>query len=196
MTTRYLLVDFESVQPESFAELDPEQFQVLVFIGPHQHKVSFEQASSLHRMGSRADYVKVTCSGTNALDFHLACYLGRLTFQDPDGIFHILSKDTGFDPLIQHLNERDIRAFRCASLAEVVRGTSPESSLDAWVTQLVANLRTRGTSRPRTVKTLTSTIRNLFQAKLKDPDIECLLKRLEARCFIAIQDQTVTYLQS
>ena len=36
---------------------------------------------------------------------------------DPDGFFHIISRDTGFDPLVEHLKARKIRACRSASIA-------------------------------------------------------------------------------
>ena len=50
------------------------------------------------------ELVRLTEPGKNALDFHIAYYLGQLALKEPDAFFHIVSKDTGFDPLIQHLN--------------------------------------------------------------------------------------------
>jgi len=78
------------------AVLDKEHFKVIVFIGANQVKVSFEVASVLQRMGERAEYIKITGNGSNALDFHVAFYIGQLAAKEPEAYFHIVSKDTGF----------------------------------------------------------------------------------------------------
>jgi len=54
--------------------------------------------------------VRLTATGKNALDFTLAYYVGRAVAADPTGFFHIVSKDTGYDPLIEHLRSKHIRA--------------------------------------------------------------------------------------
>src|SRR5690606_41861527 len=63
-------------------------------------------------MGSRAEYVKIASNGSNALDFHIAFYIGQLATKEPESYFHIVSKDTGFDPLIQHLKGKKIQVSR------------------------------------------------------------------------------------
>ena len=52
----------------------------------------------MHQLGPRSSYVRLEASGSNALDFHIAYYLGNLVISDPTAYFHIISKDTGFDP--------------------------------------------------------------------------------------------------
>ncbi|MEA3275850.1 MAG: PIN domain-containing protein [Pseudomonadota bacterium] len=53
------------------------------------------------------------------LDFHIAFHIGRLSATDPNSCFHIISKDTGFDSLIEHLKTRKIYAQREKDLAEI-----------------------------------------------------------------------------
>jgi hypothetical protein len=55
----------------------------------------------------------------NALDFHVAFYLGVLVASDKDGHFYIVTKDAGFDPLIAHLQGREIRVQRVKDLGEI-----------------------------------------------------------------------------
>ena len=69
LRTNYVLIDFESVQPESLAALEHDHFKVLVFVGATQTKVSFKLASEMQRMGDKAEYIKIAGSGPNALDF-------------------------------------------------------------------------------------------------------------------------------
>src|SRR5690349_15814188 len=61
--------------------------------------------------------VRLASSGRNALDFTLAYYVGRSVAADPMGHFHIVSKDAGYDPLIEHLRSRHISARRHDSFA-------------------------------------------------------------------------------
>jgi hypothetical protein len=52
----------------------------------------------MQRLGEHARYVRIGGTGRNALDFHLAFYLGELVQRDPGGVFRVVSKDGGFDP--------------------------------------------------------------------------------------------------
>ena len=47
MRTNYVLIDFESVQPESLETLIHDHFKVIVFVGANQTKLPFELANSL-----------------------------------------------------------------------------------------------------------------------------------------------------
>lgn len=115
----YVLIDYESVQPEALSVLYEDHFRLIVFVGATQAKVSFETAAALQRMGNRADYVKIAGTGPNALDFHIAFYIGQLALQESSPYFHIISKDTWFDPLIQHLKSRKIFAARWRDVTEI-----------------------------------------------------------------------------
>ena len=119
MKKNYVLIDYENVQPETMAALEREHFSVLVFVGANQAKVTYEVASVLQRMGDRAAYVKIAGNGGNALDFHIAYYIGQLAAKEPDSYFHIVSKDTGFDPLLQHLKSKNVSASRVESISDL-----------------------------------------------------------------------------
>ena len=106
MKKHYILIDYENVQTKSLAVLQgaPNQaFRIMVFVGANQSKIPIDLVSSMQSFGDKAEYIQITGSGRNALDFHIAYYLGALTERDPAGIFHVISKDTGYDQLIRHL---------------------------------------------------------------------------------------------
>ena len=119
MKTNYVLIDYENVQPDDIATLQHEHVRVIVFVGPHQTKIAFEKAAALQRMGANAEYVRLSGGGSNALDFHIAYYLGQLAAKEPTAFFDIISKDTGFDPLVKHLKERKLRACRVPTIGEI-----------------------------------------------------------------------------
>jgi hypothetical protein len=194
MRTNYVLIDYENVQPTSMSGLDAEHFRVLVFVGASQNKLSFETAAAVQRLGAKAEYVKIAGNGSNALDFHIAFHIGHLSAQDPAAFFHIISKDTGFDPLIQHLKERKVFASRSKDVADIpLLKAANSKSVPEKIDVVVANLIQRGASKPRTLKTLTSTINSLFQKQLTEEDLVALLKGLQSKGLISINETRVTY---
>jgi hypothetical protein len=119
MKTNYVLIDFENVQPESLAMLNREHFHVMIFTGATQKKVSIKLAKAIHEMGKNAEYIEISGKGNNALDFHIAYYIGQLAAKEPTAYFHIISKDTGFDPLISYLKTKKISAARETDIGEI-----------------------------------------------------------------------------
>lgn len=128
MTSNFILVDFENVQPEVLASVIQAKFGVIVFVGASQTKVPFEIAAALQQMGPDATYVKISGNGKNALDFHIAFWIGQLSARYPSAAFHIISKDNGFDPLIAHLKERGLSAHRRPNISEIPQLKNPSRS--------------------------------------------------------------------
>lgn len=90
MRTNFVFVDFENVQPEDLALLKDGPFKVKVFLGPNQGKVPVAIAAALQPLGENAEYIMLESAGKNALDFHIAYYLGLLVPQEPAAFFHII----------------------------------------------------------------------------------------------------------
>src|SRR3546814_1867772 len=108
MKTNYILIDYENVQPKNLALLEGDHFRVKVFIGAALAKLPFDLVAGMQALGSRAEYIRISGNGPNALDFHIAYYIGKIASEEPKAFFHIISKDTGFDPLIAHLKSNKI----------------------------------------------------------------------------------------
>lgn len=195
MRTNYVLVDYENVQPKSLAALAGDQpFKVLLFVGASQAKVTFEMAESMQALGGNASYIKISGNGSNALDFHIAYYIGRIACEDPTAFFHIISKDAGFDPLISHLKTKKILAARHKDVVDIpLLKAANSKTLAEKIDVVVVNLRQRGASRPRTVKTLSSTIGSLFQKQLAEGDIKTILAELAKAGHAVIDGTKVSY---
>lgn len=194
MRTNYVLIDYESVQPEDLSALKQDHFRVIVFVGAHQNKVTFETASALQQMGANAAYVKVSGSGPNALDFHIAFYIGQLAVKEPEAFFHIVSKDTGYDPLITHLKTRKLRALRVKEIGDIpLLKASSTKSTPGRTGLIVDDLRRRGAAKPRTVATLTSTINALFLKQLSPDEIGALMKELQEHGYVSVSGNKVSY---
>lgn len=194
MRINYVLIDLENIQPASLTGLDAEFFKVLIFVGASQTKISFELASAAQKLGERATYIKIAGNGSNALDFHIAYYIGRLTQQDSTAYFHIISKDAGFDPLIQHLKSQKIGVARSKDISEIpLLKAANSNTLQEKAAVVIGNLRQRGASKPRTVKTLSSTILSLFQKQLPGEELTLLLAELQSTGAITITENKVSY---
>lgn len=194
MRTNYVLIDFENVQPESLAGLQQDHFKVLVFVGANQTKVPFEVAQAMQAMGNKAEYIKIAGNGSNALDFHIAFTIGQLAAADPTAFFHIISKDTGFDPLIAHLKAKKILAARETAISDIplVKTTVMKTSEERL--QLVLDkLRLPKATKPRTLMTLASHINAQFQKQLSEADVADLIAALSKAGHITVTDTKITY---
>jgi hypothetical protein len=194
MRTNYVLIDFENLQPELIEALDLEHFRVLVFMGSNQPKVSVEFASMLQPLGTRASYLRISGAGRNALDFHVAFYMGELLAKDPMAVFHIIAADGGYDPLIQHLRDRQVFAHRHRSIGDIPHVKAANSkSLPAKVAFVRESLSGRATGRPATLKTLDSTIGGMFPGGLA-PDVRAeIIAALQSSSFLSVAGTKVTY---
>ncbi len=99
----YYFIDLENVpgvKPENFAG---PKVHVIVVAGPKQtvRAASVVQGIAKQRIPLTAFFTEVTRK--DALDFVLACEVGRQFAADPRARFIIVSADTGFDALVKHL---------------------------------------------------------------------------------------------
>jgi hypothetical protein len=194
LPTNYVLIDFENVQPKNLGILAAHPFKVLVFIGANQTKVPRHVAVAMQALGDRAKYVEIDGNGPNALDFHIAYYIGELAAADPTGSFHIISKDKGFDPLIRHLKGKNIQVRRESDLAEIPNLRIPKKAKkDDMIDAIVKNLVGRGSSRPRKVKTLQNTINHLVAETLDDAKLAALVNEMQTRKLIVINKGNIKY---
>lgn len=194
LPANYVLIDLENVQPKNLEILSQHSFKVIVFVGENQANLPFDLVAGVQKFGSDAQYVKIAGNGKNALDFHIAYYIGKISSEEPDAYFHIISKDTGFDPLIKHLRTNKVKVHRETDLAEIpILRISNATSKDETINAIVQNLAGRGQARPRKVKTLINTINSLFAEKLDDKEMMSLLQSLRDRKYIVINDTNISY---
>lgn len=190
----YVLVDFENVQPKNMRLLEDREYRVLMFVGANQTRVPIELASALQQFGKNASYLQISGSGRNALDFHIAYYVGKLVSEDPSASIIIISKDSGFDPLIKHLRQNRVRAARHGDLAEIpALGMAVATSMEERVAGIVRNLTDRGQARPRKLSTLSNTINSLFAKSLPEDEVQALVRELESRGFAVFEQGRVSY---
>jgi hypothetical protein len=193
MKTHYILIDFENVQPDAIDFSPDAAVKVIVFVGEQQQKISLGLAVKLQKMGSNAEYIRISGSGQNALDFHIAYWAGRLAERDPKAYFHIVSKDKGFDPLLRHLKSMRILAQRVSRLSEIHIGPEKQLSLSDRVAEVIKSLKGRGNSRPRRIPTLKNTISAMYMKALPESEIDKIVGVLRSNNAIEVKGEVVTY---
>lgn len=72
-------------------------------------------------------------------------------------------------------------------------GSRASVSLPEKLGKIIEDLRRRSSARPRTVKTLSSTIGALFQKKLSEQEISSLIERLQSEGVIVVSGAKVSY---
>ncbi|NOQ94505.1 MAG: hypothetical protein GQ547_07725 [Methylophaga sp.] len=195
MRKNYIFIDFENVQPKNLEVLRDHDFKIIIFVGDKQTKIPFDLAIAMQLLGKNAEYIKINGNGPNALDFHIAFYIGAISAKEQNCYFHIISKDTGFDPLIKHLKEQKVYVQREKNIAEIPilkmsgAGISKFERVDA----IVKFLKARGTAKPRTVKTLSNSINSLFARSLSDVEIIELVDELMSRQSVIRNGEKVSY---
>lgn len=211
MRINHELIDFENVHLKSLDRRKGEHFRVTVFLGPKNTKLPVDLVLGMQAFGERAEYVMLETPGANALDFHVAFYLGRLVAEHPNRFFHIISKDTGFDPLVQHLKTRKVFSARSASIDEMpcfCAGSStlppsapaanssssvPDGSLDELCAKAIGHLRDMKAAKPARTNTLSSTIQAKLGKDVPASTVVMVCSELVTRGHVKVSGRAVTY---
>jgi len=191
LTEELLLVDFENVQQVDLSHVDAAT-RVVIFHGASQKSVPIDLVSATQSLGKQVEWVKIEGNGKNALDFHIACYLGRILEKEPGSICVVLSKDKGFDPLLKYLNRHGLTCRRIESMLE--RVSAPIGAVSPHYKRVLEVLRkSEKKSRPRKRKTLAQHIASIFQKKLSAVEVEGVIDLLFANKQISEENGAITY---
>lgn len=176
------------------ASLTGGRYKVKVFLGAQQSKIPLAMARALQALGPHAEYIQINGNGKNAVDFHIAYYIGRLGASTLDAQFHVISKDTGFDSLLKHLKVQGISCQRVTSLGAVTSIEGNRALSGDRVGAVVENLAKRKSAKPRTAEALRTTIRTLFANEgLTEGEVDELVKQLVGRGVVRISGGKVHY---
>ena len=194
MRTNIVLIDSENVKPESIEKLKHKHFRVVVFVGTNQKRLDFAIVHAVHSLGANGSYVPISGNGPNALDFHIAYYIGKLSAANPDAYFHIISKDKGFDPLIKHLKEQKIFCSRSSSVSEIplVKSSDklhPKERAADFYEKRIASAK----ARPATVTSLQSAILSHFHKLLPPEEVANVVEELKQAGHVLVNGKKVAY---
>ncbi len=184
---KVLYIDYENVQNVDLSRIAQLNFKIWVFTGVSQNRIPIELVRSTQALGSNLEWMTIDGNGPNALDFHIAYYLGVHTAANPRDEYFILSKDKGFDPLIKHVVKSKIKCRRIGTTSEIEPAPRAPArarkmtDADGVYAKIIKNLtKIEEGRRPRNRNKLRGHIISLVGKSQTDEKIEEIVSRLFA----------------
>ena len=213
----HVFVDYENVHKLDLSIIGHKAVSFTLLVGPRQPKLDAALVEKLFEHAASVQLVRLASAGKNALDFILTYYVGRAIAADPTGCYHIVSRDKGFDPLIEHLQSRHISARRYdgfTSLPFAVTGKPPATprpaaipkpktqpkpkahppGLDEQAARVLSDLRDSPSPPPRTSTRLVRYVVTQLGHKITDADASNIVEILRKAGHLVIGEKDkVTY---
>lgn len=194
MNKKILLIDYENIQQIDLSVIEDIDIQVKIFIGKSQNKIPFSLVADAQRFGTNFEWIKIDGNGSNALDFHIAYYLGFLTRIDQKSEYIILSKDKGFDPIVRYVEKKKISCKRINSIVEIL-GTQKQPSINpAHMTKVLDNLKKIDKAkRPRKRITLHKHVISLAKGLMTEKEVTEVIDELFITGLIGEENNRLQY---
>ncbi len=187
-----ILIDYENLQVQNLDDVYEIDSEICVFIGALQKKVSASLVQSAQKFGERLSWIPISLTGDNALDFHIAYYLGKKSLVEPKPFFHIVSKDKGFDALINYMKGLDFFIDRVESMVDIPLVKKMKEIKKDPVGFIKVKILTG--SKPAKLKTLQSAIKKWLEVS-DDGVANEIIDSLKKKNFLDIDEKgKVTYL--
>ena len=198
MITHYILVDFENVQPkaEDWLRLDRNFIQTMVFVN-HKQKLSIDRVKALQALGKNVQYIEMTGQSKNGLDFLIAFYIGKILAQNDKARLWVISKDTGYDPLIAHLKTENgplIERVDCVSLIQTT--AAKPSSIKQNAAAICMKLLEPSEGKPENLAALKKFISDaLYMESISEQQLSGLINFMTSKCLLKLDSgNTINYL--
>ena len=210
---KIVLIDYENIQPKSVVSLADKNCAVYIFTGKTQVKMPIELAVSMQDLGSKGKYIITNHNGKNALDFHIAYYVGKITeeLKDEKLSFCVISKDKGYDGLISFLKSNKISIARYSDVESVFASTKAnisvntktttkkaencisKESIDEKVKKVTIHLNQNPNSKPKTESGLRNKILHGFGTAFSGSDATEIINFMKKQKIITIKNKKVSY---
>lgn len=189
-----ILIDYENLQVKNLDELFEIDSEICVFTGPQQKKYSAEVVQSAQKFGNRLKWIPISRQGSNALDFHIAYYLGQVSQNEPRPYFHIISHDTGFDALIDFMRGQNLFIDRVEAVDEIPLIKKMKEIKKDPVAFIKGRILT--VSRPKKLSTLQTAIKKWLEED-DESVVKDVIESLKKKGFLEIDENgKVKYLEN
>lgn len=188
--TNYIFVDFENVQETELERIEGKPAHLTLILGDKHKHLPVAMVVKIHKYAGQVTLVRNTKPGRNALDMVLAFHVGVRKAADPAGYVHVISKDSDFEALLQHLRDSGGRAAQHDSLAQIPMFMNRLERFH----HLCGCYGTAGQQRPGCRKALENDIQARFARTLNGAELEGAVSDLLKAGVIEISDgQKVTF---
>ena len=126
MATNHIFIDYENMKSVPVALFTLEKAtSITLFFGPQNRSLELPVVKQMMAGPRSVELIRIDKDGRDAVDFSLSYYLGRRAVLDPLAFFHVVSKDTGYDPLIEHLKRLSTKVRRYADYDSLLLALNP-----------------------------------------------------------------------
>lgn len=189
--TNYVFVDFENVHEADWDRVAGKPVHVTLVLGEQNRYFPIPMVKQMLKCAAQIALIESKKTGKNAADFILAKLIGERNASDPHGYFHIVSKDKGFDALIDHLKGEKILAARRISFSDI----PVLMNLEERIAHFESFLKQKATGLPGKLTTLQSQIQVIFGKALTVDEVDAIVSGLKKRGVLATGgDGKVSYL--
>jgi hypothetical protein len=196
MKKNVILIDYENVQNINIELLRSHDCWIRVFHSENQ-KFSGEYSNLAAELGKpKIEFIQIFGNGKNAADFHIAYFIGKLSKELEAPFFHIISKDTGFKPLVHFLNQNQISCKQESAISDIpwLKAAEGNEAKDHYQ-KIVELLQKSPVPRPKKIARLRNQIISTCGGKISEENADVIIKRLKNDKIITIQDQSISYLK-
>lgn len=194
----HVFVDFENVHEIDSALIGSKAVSLTLLLGARQTKLDAALVERMMENAASVELIRLKSSGKNALDFALSYYLGRKVLADPTAYFHVVAKDKGYDPLIEHLRSRHIHARRHDDFSTLTFShkakVEPAVADDAQLGRVLEHLKKNATNRPKKKTTLLRHVKSLLGKEATEATADQVFEKLRKAGHLSIEGKdAVTY---
>lgn len=188
--TNYIFVDFENVRVTDLDKIEGKAAHVTLVLGEQHKSLPVSLVQKMLQYPGQIEIVETGRAGKNALDLVLASYMGGRRATNPEGDFHVVSKDRDYHAVVAHFRAKGVSAQQHESLASVFGPTLPKS-----VEHFIARYREGKLSRPKTRQKLLAQIQAQCGSGVSEKEAKTIIDQLMATKVIEIHaDQSVRFI--
>lgn len=194
MASKLVLVDYENIQ--NLDGIDKMlDYDMKVLVGKNQTKIPIDLVLQTQQLGKSLEWLKVNGQGKNALDFYISFYMGKYLEAKKYTNFVIVSKDTGYDPLIDHINEvAGSRIVKRVTNITQVSHKQVDKTIAPELKKLIDQLKKiQGNKRPKKRSTLTGFATSVFVNQKSKDEINEIVEELYTRKLISEANSIIKY---
>jgi hypothetical protein len=209
MKKNIILIDYENVQKHDLRPLLDQDVLIKVFHSENQKFTSEFTRLALEFGKEKFELVGIKGQGKNAADFHIAYFIGKLSKEIPDSLFHIISRDTGFKVLADFLNQvqgtpcrvvpsiADIPLLKPAAPAAKPVSPAPRpvaaKAGEDWYALVKGKLTNARGHKPKNKKTLRNQIISICKRKINEAEADAIIQKLVENKVIECRNEVIIY---
>ncbi len=178
---RLYLVDYENVSDAGLNGIDkltPADL-VIIFYGSKVKSIAYDSLIAITGSSANIEHIKAEKTAKNYLDFQLTTYLGYKLGQNSFKDIYVISKDSGFDAVVDFWSNKGFSIFRQSSIiifpdkteanpTKKTKKKNPKATLGDKTNKKTASDKPAKSSKKSTKKTVNADpVRNELRAALK-----------------------------